>query len=174
MGELIQKLRKEADAIDNELEEVMKIINGTDVARRKNEAAYSKKDSLRRKYYKLIEKIEHLDRYSANKKLRKIVKKIIDSAEEDCNNFKFFENAEAKFQNFGEHGRQLHVNIECSQVCDHDIKEVLNNAEKVTSRKIVDWFISASIGYNPKEDARAWLTYHLTFKGEDTESQTTG
>jgi hypothetical protein len=46
-------------------------------------------------------------------------------------------------------------------------KKVLESAEKVTGRRITEWFVSASIGYYPKENARAWLTYNLKFQGED-------
>ena len=163
---MIEELRKKAEIIEKELQDVKKTISETDEARRKNENGYSKEKSLSRKYWKIMEEIEHLDRYSANKELQELVKKIIDYAKEDYNNFRFFENAEAKFTSFGKKGRELHVEIICSQVCDHDIKKVLESAEKVTEKKISDWFISASIGYNPSKDARAWLTYHITFKGE--------
>lgn len=163
---MLEELRKKAESIDRELQEVKEVIRETDDARRKNDAGYSKEKSLRRKYWKIMEEIKHLDRYSANKDLQDIVKKIMDSAEENWHNFKFFEKAEANFSSFGKKGRDLHVKIICSQICDHDVKKVLDSAEKVTGRKLSDWFVSASIGYNPSEDVRAWLTYHLTFKGE--------
>jgi hypothetical protein len=170
---MIDKLRKEAEIIDKELQDVRKTISETDEARRKNEGGYSKERSLNRKYWKIMDEIQHLDSYSANKELQELVKRITDYAEEDCDNFRFFENAEAEFTSFGKNGRELHVEIICSQVCDHNINKVLESAEKVTKRKISDWFVSASIGYNPSKDARAWITYHLTFKGEDKKSSST-
>jgi hypothetical protein len=164
---MIEELRKKAEEIGKELEDIRKTICETDNARKINESSYSKEKSLNRKYLEIMEEIQHLDSYSANKELQEIIKKITDYAEEDYNNFKFFENAEAKFTSFGKKGRELHVDIICSQICDHDIKQVLESAEKVTGRKIKDWFVSASIGYNPSKDAKAWLTYYLTFEGEN-------
>jgi uncharacterized coiled-coil DUF342 family protein len=162
----ISELKKKAEEINSEMETTEQIIRETDDARRKNDSSYHKRDSLRRKYYKIMEDIQHLDRYDANKELQKIVGNIMDSAEEDWHNFKFFEKAEANFVSYGRNGRELHVKIICSQVCDDDVMKVIADAEKVTKRKVTDWFVSASIGYNPSENARAWLTYHLTFKGE--------
>ena len=158
---------KKAEVIDNEIQEVKKVIRETDDARRRNEGAYSKESTLQRRYWKIREEIEQLDSYKGNKELQKIVKKIIDANEKDYDNFNFLKRAKANFSSYGKKGRELHVEIICSQVCDHAVTKVLESAEKVTGRKVSDWFISASIGYNPSEDAKAWLTYHLTFKGED-------
>jgi hypothetical protein len=117
------------------------------------------------KLRRIEDKMEHLDRYKNDKELQALVAKFTQVAEDDFQAFKFFTHAEAKFAQTNRDGRRLHIEIVCAQVCDHDVKTVLANAEKVAGRKITDWFISASIGHNYKHEAAAWLTYHLTFDG---------
>jgi len=163
----IDELRKEAKSINEEIQKVDKEIIETDVARRLNESARHKQESLRRKYYKITEQINKLDRYSANKELQELVGKIIAVHEDDSDKFKWFRNAEAEFTDTNEKQRKLHIKIECSQICDHDVKKMLSDIEQVAERKIIDWFISASIGYNSHLNSSAWLTYNLTFEGEN-------
>ena len=56
---MIDELRKKAEVIGKELEDVRRTISETDEARRKNYGAYSKERSLSRKYWKIKEEIEH-------------------------------------------------------------------------------------------------------------------
>jgi len=162
--EKIKITYKQIDELGKELKENHKEIDNLKDGYYRRESLINRETSIRRKLRRLYSYLENIGNYSANKELQDIIKKFI-KAKEYKNKFSFSCDGH-DFVAIQKDGWNYHLTIKFHHLSDYDIKDLINDCERISGLKVKSWFVSVSNYVGGGSD----IKFHMTLIGKSHNS----
>jgi hypothetical protein len=106
----------------------------------RRESLISKEQSLQRKYRRISNQLENLNRYKADEEQKKIVKKFLKFQEDSA----FIFSEEHTFAEISKDGFKHHLTLNFNHFGHYDIEPILKKVEKISGLKAMEWWISVT------------------------------